>query len=155
MTRTAIVLIAALAATSAAAQQTAIVISPLSPLPYAMKPTPLTRSPEAPRSPESPVPGRQVLPPLEFDKPYKGKLTVTRVDTQRAVMDVCPKTPFPLKLACAYMRSPQAPDGSWEWCHMILVADEVIRSAGYTPDTVYRHEIGHCNGWPKGHAGAQ
>jgi hypothetical protein len=31
---------------------------------------------------------------------------------------------------------------------------EIVRAAGYIPAIVLRHEIGHCNGWPKEHPGA-
>jgi hypothetical protein len=40
-----------------------------------------------------------------------------------------------------------------EGCLVIVVADKVIMSYGLDPDVVYRHEIGHCNGWGADHAG--
>jgi hypothetical protein len=36
-----------------------------------------------------------------------------------------------------------------------MASDEVIEAAGYTSEVVLRHETGHCNGWPKDHAGSR
>lgn len=98
---------------------------------------------------------RQVVPPEYYDKPYYGNLTVTRVATEKAVTAVCPKTPFPYKLGCSFQVAPQAKDGTWAGCRVIVVADDVIAAAGYTTEIVYRHEMGHCNGWPGDHWGAR
>jgi hypothetical protein len=42
-----------------------------------------------------------------------------------------------------------------EICWIVLSSDDVIKAAGWTPEVVLRHERGHCNGWPKDHAGAR
>ena len=89
-----------------------------------------------------------VLPPVEYDKPYQGELTMLRVKDQDAVRKYCPSVPFAgAALACAY------PGG--EECLVVMVSDRIIELAGWTTDIVRRHEIGHCNGWPKDHRGAR
>src|SRR5205823_7404331 len=81
-----------------------------------------------------------VLPPPEYDKPFPGKLQEIRVppETMRAI---CPKTPLPLTLACTY------PTHDQSQCLIIMVSDEIIRVAGWSPEIVRRHEVGHCNGF--------
>jgi hypothetical protein len=98
---------------------------------------------------------RRVVPPIEFDHAYAGWLKVERVKTEDDVVKVCPKTWFPIKLGCSYQYGARAKDGSWETCKIVMVADEVIKKVGHTPENVYRHEIGHCNGWPPDHTGAR
>ena len=56
------------------------------------KPMKITHSPTS----------RQLVPPAEYDGPYKGKLTVTLLDTEDEVVKQCPATTFPAKLGCAY-----------------------------------------------------
>ncbi len=97
---------------------------------------------------------RRVVPPVEFDRPYSGWLKVERVKTEEDVVRVCPKTWFPIKLGCSYQYGARGKEG-YDHCKIIVVADEVIKKAGYTPELVYRHEIGHCNGWPADHNGAR
>ena len=103
-------------------------------------------SPAAP--PKQNTPGWGVLPPPEYDKPFPGKLTEIRVppETMRAI---CPKTIFPLTLACAYPTRDQSE------CLIIMLSDELIKAAGWTPEIVRRHEVGHCNGFPADHRGAR
>ena len=98
---------------------------------------------------------QRLLPPAQYDRPYKGELSVTYVETQKDIVRLCPQTGFALKLGCAYMSSPQAADGAYAKCRVILVEDGVVRAGGLLPETVYRHEIAHCNGWPDDHAGAR
>ena len=98
--------------------------------------------------PRQDTPGWAVLPPPEYDKPFTGKLTEIRVppETMRAI---CPKTIFPLTLACAYPTRDQSE------CLIIMLSDELIKAAGWTPEIVRRHEVGHCNGFPADHRGAR
>jgi len=93
-----------------------------------------------------------VLPPFEFDHPFDGNLQIFRVEAER-IPYVCPRTADPITLGCMkhFQPDPGAPRGS---CHVILAPDEVIEAAGWTPEIVLRHEIGHCNGW-KTHDGAR
>src|SRR5262245_25778486 len=83
------------------------------------------------------------LPPLEYDHPYKGKLDVIVVETAKEVRDACylvKWTPEFPAIACSIVNS--------DHCTIIRRAEDYIKSRGYTLDTVMRHEIGHCNGWP-------
>jgi hypothetical protein len=50
-------------------------------------------------------------------------------------------------LACSYKAGTT--------CKIIIAADAIIRMNGFDPDLVYRHEIGHCHGWPADHKGAR
>src|SRR5205085_10400186 len=92
--------------------------------------------------------GWLILPPPEYDKPFTGKLTEIRVppETMRAI---CPKTIFPLTLACAYPTRDQSE------CLIIMLSDEMLKAAGWAPEIVRRHEVGHCNGFPADHRGAR
>ena len=87
-----------------------------------------------------------VLPPAEYDRPYTGKLQEIRVppETMRAI---CPKTPLPLTLACAYPTRDQSE------CLIIMVSDEIIRAAGWDPIVIRMHEEAHCASWPNSHPG--
>jgi hypothetical protein len=98
--------------------------------------------------PKQNSPGWAVLPPPEYDKPFTGKLTEIRVppETMRAI---CLKTIFPLTLACAYPTTDQSE------CLIIMLSDEMLKAAGWTPEIVRRNEIGHCNGFPADHRGAR
>jgi hypothetical protein len=107
-----------------------------------------------PDPPRQKAASRQILPPVEYDRPYPGQLVVTRVATEREVVNLCPKTAFPQKLGCSYMKD-RMPDGSWAKCFVIMVADDIIAAAGFTPEIVSRHELGHCNGWAGDHWGAR
>jgi hypothetical protein len=88
-----------------------------------------------------------VVPPLEYDYPYQGTLTITRGDKD-VMMGLCPKTALPITLGCARRYGPSV-------CHIYIAADEILNVAGWAYETVRRHEIGHCNGWPNDHAGAR
>src|SRR5262245_9168737 len=83
----------------------------------------------------------QVLPPPEYDHPYRGNLTIQRVATQYDLYRQCPNAArvTPNMIGCA------KPNG--DRCHIILVPDSVIKAARSTRARILRHEIGHCNGW--------
>ena len=90
----------------------------------------------------------RVLPPAEYDHPYKGHLRVTRVASEAEVREMCPGVTFTLgALACTHRTS--------LGCFVTMVSDAIIREHGTTPQTVLRHEIAHCNGWPGDHRGAR
>jgi hypothetical protein len=88
-----------------------------------------------------------VLPPLEYDYPYQGKLTEIRAGREE-MPEVCPKTAFPIALGAAE----RLPTGE---CRIIIATDDILRAAGRTLETVRQHEHGHCNGWKEDHAGAR
>jgi hypothetical protein len=87
-----------------------------------------------------------VYPPPEYDKPYEVLLITHRLATQEEVRKVCPSSNFNVFIACTW----RIQNG----CLVIMVSDEVIQSYKLTPETVLRHEIGHCHGWPANHPGA-
>jgi hypothetical protein len=95
---------------------------------------------------------RGFLPPEEFDHPFDGSLRVVRLQTQQEVRQNCPNMTFIL---------PVASGCSVKWkslprlCYVFMVSDDEIKAAGYDPEIVLRHEIGHCNGWPSDHKGAR
>jgi hypothetical protein len=105
----------------------------------------MANSAQAQMSIEQPAMKPPVLPPVEYDHPYKGRLVVTRAD-RSGIRKSCPNTFFP-PLGCAYRHATS--------CKVVLATDELIRAAGEDPDIVWRHEIGHCNGWPTDHRGAR
>ena len=93
------------------------------------------------------LPRARVLPPEEYDRPFKGWLTVERSNSQSAIRSRCQPTTFPYHLGCA--RS------AHDICHILIADDETIKKSGWTYEIVLRHEIGHCNGWPGDHRGAR
>jgi hypothetical protein len=85
----------------------------------------------------------RVAPPAEFDRPFEGRLIKLRLDTVAEVRTAC-RTPLAMGLGCAPYIHPSL-------CVVVLASDEVIKAAGYSTEIVLRHEIAHCNGWPKDH----
>jgi hypothetical protein len=73
-----------LAATALAVCTAALLLVPLSA--HAQAPAPLL-----------------ALPPLEYDYPYQGQLTIARTDA-KTMREVCPETSFPVTLGCAIRR---------------------------------------------------
>jgi hypothetical protein len=92
----------------------------------------------------------RILPPIEYDHPYGGELTIFQAKDQAQVRTMCPYAKFPPigALGCALRH----PNGSQCWVILAPAADLV--AAGYTTELAKRHEIGHCNGWPGDHGGA-
>jgi hypothetical protein len=86
-----------------------------------------------------------MLPPPEYDYPFKGVHTVTIAKDIAAVGRLCNN---PLAgLGCAILLN------NGQVCSIIMAADDVLRSRGVTAEIVKRHEMGHCNGWGKDHPG--
>jgi hypothetical protein len=94
-----------------------------------------------------PALAQRVLPPVEYDHPYSGRLVKFRKNTIEDVRASC-KTPLAMGLGCAWLVS----EG---FCVIIMASDDVIEAAGHDPDVVLRHETAHCNGWPKEHPGTR
>jgi hypothetical protein len=86
-----------------------------------------------------------VLPPAEYDIPYKGRLTIKTALSREDLLLACPNI-NPQSLACAYRFNP-------ENCLIIILHDRLIRERGWSTELVLRHELGHCNGWPGDHPG--
>jgi hypothetical protein len=88
-----------------------------------------------------------VLPPLEFDHPFKGKLVIKSTSSPTEIKMSCDASTFSYQLGCALRRN----DG----CYILMRDETYIRQTGWTTEIVFRHEIGHCNGWPGDHRGAR
>jgi hypothetical protein len=86
-----------------------------------------------------------ILPPAEFDKPYKGKLQIVKVDDYAIVHSICQndytKSRRVSAFACAIHTA--------RYC-LILLGPTV-----WDNEEILRHEIGHCNGWPQDHRAAR
>src|SRR5262245_5710083 len=88
--------------------------------------------------PTIPAPRPAILPPVEYDKPYDGDLTLRIVDTLQQVLDWCDIGKDKVLLGCARRNGKS--------CYVVLVRDEVMRMNGWNSGEMLRHEIGHCNG---------
>lgn len=86
---------------------------------------------------------QQHLPPLEYDKPYPGKLTIEEV-TLAQLLATC-STAYASSLGCAFPGKDR--------CHIKLLSEASIQAAGWTVELMLRHERAHCNGWPGDHPG--
>jgi hypothetical protein len=92
------------------------------------------------------------LPPIEFDRPFDGTLTIITAKSLEKVRELCVNTgPFSV-LGCAKRRIPIAAPVE---CTIVIVSDDVLLRRGLTFELVHRHEIGHCNGWPGTHPSAR
>ena len=87
---------------------------------------------------------KPILPPLEYDHPYTGKIKVRVVQTIEEIKELC-DLPFARALACMYR--------SFNTCVIVILPDETLYGKGWDPWHVMRHEIGHCNGWSGKHEG--
>src|SRR5262245_36134770 len=90
------------------------------------------------------------LPPEEYDKPYWGTLTIEQDVPQDQIRAACVggKLPTAFALACSFKIMVGR-------CHIMIAPEADIKARGYAVDTVMRHEIGHCNGWPADHRGGR
>lgn len=79
-----------------------------------------------------------VLPPIEFDRPFKGTLTVHYLSRMQIFFRCWGS------FACAYKDAPDR-------CRIYLPAFDV----GIPVKYLFRHERGHCLGWPAHHPGAR
>jgi hypothetical protein len=95
-----------------------------------------------------PAMAQNVIPPAEYDFPYKGEVKIWRSASQDEIKQKCPPSAFPYHLGCGGPR----PNGD---CHILMADDATIRQYGWTPEIVLRHELGHCNGWGSNHKGAR
>jgi hypothetical protein len=91
------------------------------------------------------TPSWRQLPPVEYDRPYDGTLTVLGAGNQEQTQAAC-GWPRPV-LACSYH--------SGRECTIIHAREDYIVQFKTTLNIVMRHEIGHCNGWPGDHPGAR
>lgn len=90
--------------------------------------------------------GIMILPPVEYDRHYEGDLAIQIVDTMEELYALCGQR-NPVMLACSY------PTYDLRSCLIIMVNDRLMRRRGWTTGLLFRHEQGHCNGWPGNHLG--
>src|SRR5262245_23033325 len=86
-----------------------------------------------------------ILPPAQYDRAYQGKLIVLEGGDQEQMARRCPATSIGWRLACTSVRTDE--------CAITLAREQDIIKAGWTRNIVMKHELGHCNGWPKDHRG--
>jgi hypothetical protein len=104
---------------------------------------------------------KYILPPVRFDKPPPDGVDVTEqvAKSGAEIRKRCPDVKFEPGFDLACSRIMRFYDATGEvtkvFCTIHIVGDNVIRAAGYEPDNIRRHEIGHCNGWPPDHRGAR
>jgi hypothetical protein len=83
-----------------------------------------------------------VLPPVEFDYPFYGRVIVTRMEKPEEIRAICPNADKRILLGCARIYP--------GLCLVYMLPDDQLMMYDLEPDDVYRHEIGHCNGWVHG-----
>jgi len=88
---------------------------------------------------------RAPLPPAEYDRPYPGQLIVTKWRDYNLIRYICSETKPPA-VACSVFHHDG--DGKPTSC-LIMLGPKV-----WDNERAYRHELGHCNGWPSNHPGA-
>lgn len=83
---------------------------------------------------------RNILPPPQFDREYKGELKVVR-GTQSELRAACPGTFLPgnLAIGCALVYPAS--------CVIYLANDSFMQMVNYDVEIALRHERAHCNGW--------
>jgi hypothetical protein len=89
----------------------------------------------------------RLMPPKEYDRPPTKTVEVVRLRTQEEVRAACAPLPFAYAFACSRHYPTK--------CTIIMLDDSAITATGMLPDVVWRHEIGHCNGWPPDHPNAR
>jgi hypothetical protein len=87
---------------------------------------------------------RSTLPPVEYDKPYDGKLEEIVAKDYEEMRAFCNRS-----IACC------KPCGGLIAVLSILRPMRLSGAHGLTTDILRRHEIAHCNGWPKDHPGTR
>ena len=97
-------------------------------------------------------------PPPEYDHPFTGSLLLRKLDSAE-FETVCPRwtlacTHRVAKIKCfATQCTGTDEEVAASLCIVVMRSDDTLKERGVEPDEVYRHEIGHCNGWPGDHGG--
>ena len=78
------------------------------------------------------------MPPVEYMKPYKGLLTVTKMDDYSVLRSLCNSA---TAVACSIHSSTSC---------LILLGPNV-----HDNPQALQHELSHCVGWPANHPGAR
>lgn len=93
-----------------------------------------------------PVAWRVALPPVKFDRPYEGQLTIVKFKDYSLLRTICHKDITVDAIACTLFTYDNSTNGS---CLIML------GPKAWNDERLLRHEIGHCNGWPNDHVGAR
>jgi hypothetical protein len=96
------------------------------------------------------------LPPAQYDVPYTGELTIWTVQSRSDILQYCSKEKI-LEVqaswsgnACTHVNQ----NKKWG-CHIYMLSDKAVKAEGRNPTIILRHELGHCNGWGRDHAGGR
>ena len=92
------------------------------------------------------------LPPVEYDHAATDAVEIIDMSTEKELREVCHLTEAyqgANVVGCAAPKGQLAPD------RCIIYLGPRPSWAGLTRNIVIRHEIAHCNGWPKDHPGAR
>lgn len=97
---------------------------------------------EADRAQAAKVRARDIeLPPLKYDRPYTGNLIVKHLSLRSLDRD------------CGGPAWACQEDTAENTCTIWMPRDNLVSAEVY--HRLWRHEIGHCNGWPGHHPGAR
>ena len=97
------------------------------------------------RSAQALSPGEHltIFPPAQYDKPYDGELEIRRFSTEEELRRACHDSSI---IVCTARTSNRH-------CHLFIVTDDILKAKGFNYALALRHELAHCNGWPKNHEG--
>jgi hypothetical protein len=86
----------------------------------------------------------EALPPKYYDHPFDGEVIENTVDMKEMDRLCKPRrNPEVIPLGCAFHYSNQPKS-----CYILIAPLAVLQKHRLVPETVRRHEIAHCNGWP-------
>jgi len=100
----------------------------------------------------------KLLPPLQYDHPFNGRLKVITLEDAQDAGGICrlvwgglpnldiTKVIPAGSVACAVIPPVLNPKSGID-CLIYRPPDLAIWEGGLTPSILMRHEIGHCNGW--------
>jgi hypothetical protein len=81
-----------------------------------------------------------ILPPVEYDKPYTGELSIIRLSSPEEIRVACKNSS---EYACI------STEGLPHRCTIFMLPDKQLSLNGISLLAfTLRHELGHCNGWP-------
>ena len=92
-----------------------------------------------------------ILPPIEYDKPYDGKIVMVTAASKEHLRLMCGNTieTNRLGIGCALLNR------TTSVCRIIVAPEADIIAAGYSLKLVIRHENGHCQSWSGKHEGSR
>jgi len=86
-----------------------------------------------------------ILPPETYDRPYKGNISVSIANSVEELQKRCDLT-TPKMIACAWVDFKGT-------CTIVRRDDQHLAAMAMPIAWVLKHEMAHCNGWGKDHAG--